>query len=287
MFSRDKESLQDSGLLIEADTDGTTRLIASDSFCDTQDFNAAERATLALAGFAQLGEPLFPLPFALRLALTKLSGLFDKDCAPALRRLPASSALGRHDPESSSAVSKTSDGQATTLLPETLLHAISTHHILHIRYTNRRGVSSHRGLAPYGLFLLAGRWYIVGHDEHSGQVRTFKLTRITEAEITDESFMPPEDFSCKEWVVLPFEIGETECVQTVITIPAQRAPQAATLTRGRGSLTPREDGGLDWQIGYRDLDALTTFVLGEGLGFGRERERSHARHALETMVGGA
>ena len=283
MFVRDKETLRAAGLIIEADAEGGNRLVAAGTFCAVPKLSAAERATLALSGFAQLDEPLFPLPFALRLALTKLSGLLDADAAPALRRLPVSSALGIRDTETAG---RPEGGDDASLHLELLLRACQKALFARITYTNRAGISSQRLVAPYGLFLLSGRWYLVAHDETHGETRTFKLGRISTLTLIEERFEPPKDFSLAEWVCLPFEIGtkDAESVQTSIVIPADYRGSLESLTQGRGQVTPQEDGSLVWRVVYRDLDELVTFVLEKGLGFGEAREQDFAKEALERMV---
>ena len=45
-----------------------------------------------------------------------------------------------------------------------------------------------RVLHPYELFLYQGFWYVVGFCEHRGEIRSFKLNRISRIDLLDESF---------------------------------------------------------------------------------------------------
>jgi predicted DNA-binding transcriptional regulator YafY len=50
-----------------------------------------------------------------------------------------------------------------------------------------------REVRPYGLVLKAGRWYLVAADA-AGDVRTFRVSRILDAEVDPEPFDRPADF---------------------------------------------------------------------------------------------
>ena len=292
MFARDKEILQLAGLVIQADSWGSNQLIIEDTFCDIPELSSAERATLALVGFAQLNEPLFPLPFALRLALTKLSRLIDEESALALRSMPASSSIGARDTETANSDTDTS------LYLELLLHACKNAQLTDINYTNAAGTKSERTIAPYGMYLLSGCWYIVALDQKSNQTRTFKLGRISKLTLTEQHFEPPADFSSADWISLPFEIASRDCdtandapaeassdyTQTTIVIPASHPTNIDSLTKGRGHLAPQANGSYLWRIGYRNLNAFITFVLENNLHFACPQHHAYAVSTLEAMV---
>ncbi|MGH3439703.1 MAG: WYL domain-containing protein [Sciscionella sp.] len=63
-----------------------------------------------------------------------------------------------------------------------------------IAYTGRGGRHSDRTILPYGIVAHSGRWYVTGHDSRSGQVRTFRLDRITRATLRPGSFNVPPGF---------------------------------------------------------------------------------------------
>ncbi|WP_339218786.1 YafY family protein [Paenibacillus sp. FSL H8-0332] len=62
-----------------------------------------------------------------------------------------------------------------------------------VRITYLRGEdTAERLVSPLGLVVKRGVWYLVaGHD---GELRTYRVSRITEAKVTEESFEQPEDF---------------------------------------------------------------------------------------------
>ena len=63
-----------------------------------------------------------------------------------------------------------------------------------ISYTDRRGRGSDRTVLPYGLVAHSGRWYLTGADPAAGEVRTFRLDRITAMAVQSGSFAVPTGF---------------------------------------------------------------------------------------------
>ena len=59
-----------------------------------------------------------------------------------------------------------------------------------ISYTDRSGTDSERTLAPYGVVSHAGRWYVTGTDSASGELRGFRVDRISRADPLPGSFPP-------------------------------------------------------------------------------------------------
>jgi predicted DNA-binding transcriptional regulator YafY len=63
-----------------------------------------------------------------------------------------------------------------------------------IGYVDRDGRRSERTLHPYGIVAHAGRWYATGEDSASGEVRLFRLDRVTTPTVLSGSFDVPADF---------------------------------------------------------------------------------------------
>ncbi|MFD8913049.1 helix-turn-helix transcriptional regulator [Streptomyces sp. NPDC059575] len=77
------------------------------------------------------------------------------------------------------------------LLP--IADAVHHHRPVSIRYTAADGHRTERTLHPYGVVAHAGRWYVTAADLSSGEDRTFRLDRITDARTLPGSFEPPLD----------------------------------------------------------------------------------------------
>jgi predicted DNA-binding transcriptional regulator YafY len=75
----------------------------------------------------------------------------------------------------------------------TIANATWNQHPVRIRYL--RWASPHeviRTVAPHGLVLKAGRWYLVARRDEAW--RTYRVSRILEAEVLDGTFHRPDDF---------------------------------------------------------------------------------------------
>jgi predicted DNA-binding transcriptional regulator YafY len=63
-----------------------------------------------------------------------------------------------------------------------------------ITYRSWRGAVSLREVDPYGLVFHAGRWYLTGFDHRRGEIRTFRLDRISAVDTGDATFVVPPGF---------------------------------------------------------------------------------------------
>ncbi len=75
-----------------------------------------------------------------------------------------------------------------------LAEAVAGRRRVSIGYTSFHGRPSTRELDPYGLVFHAGRWYVAGHDQDSGEVRTFRVDRIITVRPGDQTFPAPPEF---------------------------------------------------------------------------------------------
>ena len=64
-------------------------------------------------------------------------------------------------------------------------------------YQNHAGETSRREVSPYGVLHHDGRWYVVGHCHTRDSVRIFRLDRIREPSVLEQSFVRPEGFDAK------------------------------------------------------------------------------------------
>lgn len=63
-----------------------------------------------------------------------------------------------------------------------------------ISYTGGNGRRSERTVHPYGIVAHSGRWYLTGADSASGEVRTFRVDRVTRVTVQDGEFALPPGF---------------------------------------------------------------------------------------------
>lgn len=63
-----------------------------------------------------------------------------------------------------------------------------------ITYTDRAGRASDRTINPYGIVAHSTRWYVTGADSTSGEIRTFRLDRVSAPTIRQGTFDVPDEF---------------------------------------------------------------------------------------------
>ena len=65
---------------------------------------------------------------------------------------------------------------------------------LAITYRDKKDRSTERMVEPYGVVAHRGRWYATGLDSRSGEVRSFRLDRVTRAVVHEGQFSVPGGF---------------------------------------------------------------------------------------------
>jgi proteasome accessory factor C len=92
------------------------------------------------------------------------------------------------------------DGAAAVVVDPALLatlrRAARTRHKVQLAYQSgsAKGAGT-RTVCPYGLVATHGMWYLVAHCEKGEGLRFFRVDRITGAEVLDDLFKLPADFS--------------------------------------------------------------------------------------------
>src|SRR5690606_14586821 len=150
-----------------------------------------------------------------------------------------------------------------------------------ITYRSWQGRVGLRELDPYGLVFHHGRWYVTGHDHRSGEVRTFRLDRISAVEQGDVRFEPPEGFDpvahvTRSLATVPYTWQVEVLLETDVAQARQGIPAPV------GELTETADGVLLRARAER-LDGMAYLLAGLGWPFTvlrppelREAVRAHA-----------
>ncbi|MCE1248350.1 MAG: YafY family transcriptional regulator [Firmicutes bacterium] len=77
----------------------------------------------------------------------------------------------------------------TTIISE-IKNALSLRKYLSFSYSDRNGVKSRRKIEPYRMLLKESNWYIQGFCTLRNDFRIFRLSRISDIEASQESFIP-------------------------------------------------------------------------------------------------
>ena len=86
-----------------------------------------------------------------------------------------------------------SNGAGTGLLL-LMAEAVRDRRPVEIRYAKTDGTESERTLHPFGIVARSGHWYVSGDDSSTGGTRTFRLDRVSSAQLSTGTFEVPTDF---------------------------------------------------------------------------------------------
>jgi len=83
----------------------------------------------------------------------------------------------------------------------TLSHAVQLRRRTHLSYQSGTGDETERDFDPYGLAYHQGKWYAVGWCNLRKALRSFRLDRVSQVDLIDATFDPPEHFDAMAHVV--------------------------------------------------------------------------------------
>jgi predicted DNA-binding transcriptional regulator YafY len=168
----------------------------------------------------------------------------------------------------------------------TLGAAIRAHERLALTYRSRRLQTTSRDFDPYGLVFHGARWYAVGHDHNSGEIRSFRVDRIHAVQRGGTTFDPPPNFDAvahvtRQWAALPWQWEVEVLIEDEIERLRRRIP--ATMAE----LTQTPDG-VRLHCRAHNLRAMAQMLAGLGLPFTvvepeelREAVTEHAARLLQ------
>ena len=156
-----------------------------------------------------------------------------------------------------------SDLKALTPTLEKLRRAIREHRSVRINYqSNQTPHPTQRGLEPYALVHRWGWWYVVGFCQLRGEVRTFRVDRITEISLSDAAFSIPPDFDLQSH--LKKELGSQPQVKAKLKVDAD----AVWLFKGNQSywesMEEQADGSLIVSFSAPALEWAASTALAYG-----------------------
>ena len=147
----------------------------------------------------------------------------------------------------------------------TLAAAARERRRVRLRYRSWKGADSERELDPYGLVLHSARWYVTGHDHRSGEIRTFRVDRVSEAVAGTEMFAVPDGFDPVAQVTrslanVPYAHEVEVLLHTTLAEATTRIPPST------GSLA-EVDGGVLLRTRAERLDGMARMLAGLGWPF--------------------
>lgn len=133
---------------------------------------------------------------------------------------------------------------------------------------NGQAVGRERVVSPYFLEPNPGghTLYLIGHDAQSGQVRTFKVERIQQVELTQEQFDVPLAYDLAERLRHAWGISDEDLVEVRLRFHDRKAAERARESHWHPSQREdiREDGVVDVTFEVGGLLEITPWVLSWG-----------------------
>lgn len=261
-FERDKELLRDLGFAVlarEDPEDSSTTLYFLDrgrSLLSEVQFTPEELAALALARRLTAHLPL--VGAAVREGLSRAGQPSLDEWGPSgVASVPAPPpAAGKRE-------------EARLRLLE---RAIDGDRRVRIRYRALGDSKSRaRDVDPYGLYLRAGIWYLLGHCHLRKAPRVFRVSRIEDVRPASRGRGPdfelPADFDLRRYLDrYPFELGPATAGEVTIRFSPAQAWRVGTGLGRRGRVTKEADGGVRLRLAKVNPEAMMTWVLGLGRG---------------------
>lgn len=140
--------------------------------------------------------------------------------------------------------------------------AIRRRRRLRFGYQSHAKSSSQREIEPYGVAHMDGRWYMVGRCLLRQDLRTFRLDRISQPEISEECFEPAADFDIKTYLNqgMPF-VQSTFAIEVWVDLPV--AETGSHFGLYRVSMC-EENGGTTLRCGRDNLEMFAAMLLSLG-----------------------
>jgi predicted DNA-binding transcriptional regulator YafY len=212
------------------------------------------------------------LALTLSLLVGKESGLaqvapaFDGVLAKVERVLPAASRIRIQAVERTVAFA----GGAAPTAPSglavlALSSAIQTGQRVFMRYRSSQDELTQREFDPYGIAYYLGLWYTIGYCHLREDQRLFRLDRITDIEITGESFSPPANFSALEEVQRALATVKRHWrIEVWLQTTLQEAERQL---HSANALFEEKDGGVLFCVEVADLPWMARVLAGLGVPF--------------------
>jgi predicted DNA-binding transcriptional regulator YafY len=148
-----------------------------------------------------------------------------------------------------------------------LAEAARDRHPVAVGYTRRDGRPSQRTILPYGIVARSGHWYVAGHESRTGEVRTFRIDRISNPVPLPGSFNVPAGFDVT--AVVDASLTATPWrYQVSVRVAGTIDDLRAEVPAGLATLEPApSDDGQPWtrlRLRAERLDWVAPFLAGLG-----------------------
>jgi len=140
--------------------------------------------------------------------------------------------------------------------------AIRTSRRIRFSYQSYSGAASRRHIEPYAVLHTDGRWYLIGHCLSRRDMRTFRLDRVTDIDVSTVTFRRPADFDARKYMLdrMPFVQSEFQ-IDVWVDMPFEEAERHFAVWR---IAVEAQDGGTRLRCNRDRLDMFAAMLLSEG-----------------------
>lgn len=136
---------------------------------------------------------------------------------------------------------------------------------VHIGYRSSTGGTTERTIDPYGVVNLGRRWYVACYCHLRADVRTFRIDRITSADLLGERFEHPAGVDSLDLVLRSIAaVPGAYRVEVWLETSLAFAQQMISPMYGR---VEEQDGGVLFRCQLDDLDNLARAIVNLGVPF--------------------
>ncbi|MDJ0394421.1 YafY family protein [Rhodococcus sp. G-MC3] len=198
-------------------------------------------------------------------AVGKLRRVLPRGTAARLDALLSSADLALLGPSGRSSTEAIGDTDPKVLM--VIAEAARDRHPVEIGYTRKDGQASQRSILPYGIVARSGRWYVTGHESGTGEVRTFRVDRISNPVALPGSFNVPDDFDASA-IVLASLAATPWRYQVSVRVAGTIDDLRSQFPAGLATLEPAaSDNTEPWtrvRLGAERLDWVVPYFAGLG-----------------------
>jgi predicted DNA-binding transcriptional regulator YafY len=126
-------------------------------------------------------------------------------------------------------------------------------------YQSHDRTSSRREVEPYGVVHMDGRWYMVGRCRLREALRTFRLDRVSELEMGDQTFSRPAGFDAEAYLErsMPF-VQAGYSIEVWLDMPIDKLSSHFALHR---VMMEEENGGATLRCARENLEPFAAMLL--------------------------
>jgi predicted DNA-binding transcriptional regulator YafY len=258
---RDFKELQNIGIQPQFSPEHQGYHIDSEQFLPPVNLNLQEALSVLLLVHKMRGQIQLPFKNAALMAALKI----ESNLPPRVRRY-CESALEKITAKANAQAPAPNTPGLDSVFGK-LQSALALRHKVYIKYDSLfDGQVIDCDLSPYHLFYNQRAWYVVGHSSVHKEVRCFKLNRIKEALVLDESHKDGESFNLADYIGRAWSmIPEGRIYDVHLRFAPKVANNVAEVQwHNSQTITRNKDGSVTISFRVDGLGEIVWWILGYG-----------------------